>query len=92
MTAYDDAEAGAGGPAGLLGQLERHAVEAHDVVLTDHASLFLAEDLREVDGAERNKSRGGISGRPRERRVVVGDEVVPEVGVGSGEGGEAGEA
>src|SRR5256886_2415131 len=62
VTAYDDAEAGAGGPAGLLGQLERHAVEAHDVVLTDHASLFLAEDCVRSTGPSGTKAEAGSAG------------------------------
>ena len=51
VPAHDDPAAGPGGAPGLLGELQRHALEADDVVLTDDAFFFLTEDLVEIDGA-----------------------------------------
>jgi hypothetical protein len=84
--------AGAGRPAGLLGQLQGHAIEAHDVIVSDDALLFLADDLLEIDVAEGNEGRRGIGRGAGEGGVVVGDEVLDEVRVGRVHGGDAGVA
>src|SRR5258706_15498342 len=58
MPADEDAEAGAGAAAGLLGQLEGEAVRGHHIVAPDDAFLLDAENLLEVDAAERDKGGG----------------------------------
>jgi hypothetical protein len=55
MAADEDAQAGTGRPAGLFGKLQAHAGEPDGVVLGDHALVFFAQDLVEVDVAERDE-------------------------------------
>src|SRR4029077_15952723 len=78
MPADEDAKAGAGaaggplGPlgghraggagGGLLGQLEGHAIGGDDVVATHDAFLLEAENLLEVDAAERDKGGRRVGG------------------------------
>jgi hypothetical protein len=57
-----DAEACAGGPPRLLGDLQELAVEAEDVVPADHAVVLLTQDLREVDRPEGTKADAGSGG------------------------------
>ena len=65
------AEAGTGPPARLLGQLEGHALEDHDIVLADGALLLLTQDRVEIDAVEGHEGAGGIGGGVRELGVVV---------------------
>src|SRR5262249_60303323 len=74
MPADRHAEAGTGPPARLLGQLEGHAVEDHDIVLADGTLLLLTQDRVEIDAVERHEGAGGVGGRGG--------------GVGGGGGGE----
>jgi hypothetical protein len=90
MPTRDDAQAGAGRSAGLFGELEAGAGEGDGVVLADRARFFFAQDLIEVDGAERNERRGRVRRRSREEAVVLGDEVVAQIGVGGVERRDAG--
>src|SRR2546422_11229272 len=68
MAADQDAEPGARAAAGLFGELQRETVGGHDVVTSDGAFILDAEDLVEIDAAERHKGGGGIGwggGGPR---------------------------
>jgi hypothetical protein len=62
MLADQDAEARAGGPPRLLGELQQLAVEAEGVVAGDDALLLVTQDLGEVDAAERDEGRGRVVG------------------------------
>ena len=53
VTTDDHAEPRAGAAAGLLGQLQDHAVEDHRVVAADHTLVLLTEDLLEIHAAQR---------------------------------------
>src|SRR3989442_11837179 len=64
MAADQDAEPGARAAAGLFGELQRETVGGHDVVTSDGAFILDAEDLVEIDAAERHKGGGGIGWRP----------------------------
>src|SRR6266545_8308413 len=66
MPADGDAEAGTGPPARLLGQLEGHALEDHDIVLADGALLVLTQDRVEIDAVEGHEGTGGVGGGVRE--------------------------
>lgn len=92
VAADDDVQAGAGGPAGLLGELQAPAVDNDGVVRGDDTLLFHAQDLIEIDIAEGDEGRGWIGRGPGEGGVVVGDEVFPQIRVGGLRGGEAGQA
>ena len=92
VAANDDAPADARGAAGLFRQLQVDTVEADGVVGRDHALGLGAEDLIEIDVAERHKGRCGIRGGPGEGGVVVGDEPLAQIGVGGRGGGDAGQA
>src|SRR6266851_1941223 len=87
MPADEDAKAGASAAAGLLGQLEGHAIGGDDIVAAHDAFLLEAEHLLEVDAAERDKG-----GRRAELVVEGGEEALPQVAVGGGHRGDAGEA
>src|SRR5438445_13043369 len=50
----------------------------------------MAEDALQIDALKGNEGAGGVRRRPRELLVVGGDEVLGEVGVGGGDGGDAG--
>lgn len=91
MPADSHAEAGTGPPARLLGQLEGHAVEDHDIVLADGTLLLLTQDRVEIDAVERHEGAGGVGGRVGELGVVVRDELLDEIGVGGRGRGDAGE-
>ncbi len=66
VAADGDSQPGAGPAAGLLGQLQRHAVKDDDVILPDDPRLFVTEDLVEIDVAHGDEGTGGIRGRPGE--------------------------
>ena len=90
---HGDAQPRAAAPAGLLGQLQGAALEAHDIVPADEALVVLGEELIEVHGrAERDEGTGGIGRRAGELGVVVGDEVLAQVRVGRLERGDPGHA
>src|SRR5207247_4533240 len=92
MTTHDGRNAGAGGAAGLLGQLKRTTVEADHIVLTDDAIGLLTQDLVEIDRAERDEGGVRVSRGPREGRVVVGDEARAQVAIRRLEGADIGQA
>ena len=89
MAAGQDPEAGAGAAAGLLGHLQGHAREGDDVVAADHALVLHAEDLVEVDAAERDKRRRRIGRRPGKLGVEGRQKSLPHVAVGGRDGGDA---
>ena len=74
MAADQDQQPGARSAAGLFGELQRHAVRGHDVVAPDHAFVLDAEDLVEIDAAQRHKGGGGVGRRPAELGVEGGPE------------------
>src|SRR5438552_16285468 len=45
VTPHEDAQAGAGAPPGLLGDLPRHAIGRHGVVAADAARVLRAEGV-----------------------------------------------
>ena len=75
-----------------LGQREGEAVRGHHIVAPDDAVLLHAENLLEVDAAERDKGGRRVGGRPAELVVEGGEEALPQVAVGGGHHGDAGEA
>src|SRR5258705_12949621 len=91
MPADEDAEAGAGAAAGLLGQLEGEAVSGHHIVAPDDAFLLDAENLLEVDAAEWDKGGRRVGGRPPELHVERrGGGLPPGAGGGGHRGGAGG--
>ena len=79
---HEDAQARAAPPARLLGELQGEALEAHDIVAADEPLGVLGEELVEVDAvAEGDERTGGIGRRAGELAVVVGDELLAQVGV-----------
>ena len=93
VAAHPDAEPGAAAPPGLLGQLQGQALEAHDIVPADDPLVLLGQDVIEVDGvAEGHEGAGRIGRGAGELGVVVGDEVLAQIGVGRLERGDAGQA
>jgi hypothetical protein len=62
VAANGHAEAGTGPPARLLGQLEGHALEDHDIVLADGALLLLTQDRVEIDAVQRHEGGGRVGG------------------------------
>src|SRR6059058_856086 len=74
MAADQDPQPGARAAAGLFGELQRHAVRGHDVVAPDGAFVLDAEDLVEIDAAQRHKSGRRVGGRPAELGVEGGPE------------------
>jgi len=75
-----------------LGQREGEAVRGHHIVAPADAVLLDAENLLEVDEAERDKGGRRVGGRPAELVVEGGEEALPQVAVGGGHRGDAGEA
>jgi hypothetical protein len=61
VPADDDAQADAGGAAGLLGELQPDAAERHGVVLGDAPFVLLTQDLLELD-AKGHEGGDGIGG------------------------------
>jgi len=74
MAADQDPQPGTRSAAGLFGELQRHAVGGHDVVAPDGAFVLDAEDLVEIDAAQRHKSGRGVGRRPAELGVEGGPE------------------
>jgi len=92
VPADSHAKARASAAAGLLAELQRHALEDDDIVEANGALFLMAQDEIQVDGAERHEGRVRVRRRAGELGVVVGDEVVAQVGVGGLDGGDAGHA
>jgi len=92
MAAHEDAQAGTGAAARLLGDLERHAGGGDDIVPPDHAFFLDAEDLVEIGAAEGHEGRDGIGRRPGELGVEAGEEALAQIAIGHGDGGDAGES
>src|SRR5437660_5797961 len=65
VTPHEDAQAGAGAPPGLLGDLPRHAIGRHDVV--------------ELDAPERHEGRARVCGRPAEFGIEAGQELLAQI-------------
>ena len=82
VAADGDAEPRAGAAAGLLGELQGDALEDDDIVEADGALFLMAQDEIQIDGAERDEGRVRVRRRAGELGVVVGDEVLAQVGVG----------
>ena len=91
VAAHGDAQAGTGPPARLLGELEGHALEDHDIVLADGALLVLTQDRVEINAVEGHEGAGGVGGGVRELGVVVRDEPLGEIGIGGGARGDPGQ-
>jgi hypothetical protein len=89
VAAHDDLQAGTGRPARLFGELKPDAVERDGVVRSDDTPFFFTQDLLEIDVTERHERPGRVGGWPREGGVVVGDEMLSQVGVGGLEGPHA---
>jgi hypothetical protein len=62
VAADGHAKAGTGPPARLLGQLEGHAFEDHNIVLADGTLLLLTQDRVEIDAVERHEGGAGSAG------------------------------
>src|SRR5437870_11899259 len=71
MAADQDPQRGARAAAGLFGELQRHAVRGHVVVVPDGAFGLDAKDLLEIGAALRYKG-GGVIGRPAAELGVEG--------------------
>ena len=84
MTASEHAQADTTAPPALLVDLEMKPVETHRVVPGDDALFLMTEDLLQVRRADRHEGAGGIGGRVREGRVVVGEEALAQIAVGGG--------
>ncbi len=88
-----DAQPRAAAPPGLLGDLQGDPREAHDVVATHEPLAVLGQELIEVHRvAQGDEGAGGISGRVGELGVVIGDELIAQVGVGRLERSDSGHA
>jgi hypothetical protein len=75
-------QAGAGPTAALARQLKHPPGELHGVVLAHHVRLFVTQKLLDISPAERDEGRGGVRRGTAERRVVIGQELLPQIGVG----------
>ena len=62
---HGDAEARAGPPARLLGQLQGDLIESHHIVLADGPRVLLAQDAVELDAVQGNECGGGVGRRVR---------------------------
>jgi len=85
---HGDAEARAGPPARLLGQLQGNLIKSHHIVLADGPRVLLAQDAVELDAVQGNECGGGVGRRVRELLVVIGDELFRQVGIGPAAGGD----
>jgi hypothetical protein len=92
VAAHGDSQAGAATAARLFGQLQSEAVEDDDVVAPDRARFLMAKQLIEIRVAQRGERTRRIGGRAGELGVVVGDELLAQVGIGRLEGGDARDA
>src|SRR5256712_7368350 len=90
VAAHEDAQTGAGAAPGLLGDLQRHAVGRHDIVAADHAVGLDAEDLIEIYAPERHEGRGSLRRCPPKFGVEGGQELIAQIAVRGGHGGDAG--
>jgi hypothetical protein len=86
---HEHLEAGAGAPAGLLGQWQDDAVERDRIVPAHHARLFVTEDLVQIEIADRHPRRFWIPRGVAEGRVVLRHDDVPQIGIRGREGRNA---
>ena len=75
-------------PAALCGELHDEGVEPHGVVAGDDALLLVTEDLLEIDPAQRDERRRRVGRGAAEGGVVGGEEVLAQILVGRGRGGD----
>ena len=85
-------QAGTGAAARLLSELQREALGRDDIVAADDALVFDAQNVLELDATRRHKGGGGIGGRASEFGIEGGEEVLAQVAIGRGDGGDAGDA
>src|SRR2546428_4503376 len=91
MAADEHAQAGAGSASGLLVELQTHLPEDHRVVLADGALLLVAEDLIQVDLAQRHESRSSLPWGMGKGLVVTRHEALPQIVIGVLERPDAGQ-
>ena len=85
---HGDAQPRAAPPPRLLGELQGHGLEADDIVAADDALGLVGEELIEVHRVtQRDEGAGRIGRRAGELGVVVGEELLAQVGIGGLEGG-----
>ena len=82
VLAHQHPEPGATAAAGLRGHLEQLAVETHRVVASHHPLLLATEDRIEINRPERDEGTREVARRARERRIVLGHELLGEIVVG----------
>jgi len=82
VAADGHAEPRAGAAGGLRAELQGDALEDNDIVEADGALFLLAQDDIQIDGPKRHEGRVWVRRRAGELGVVVGDEVLTQVGVG----------
>jgi hypothetical protein len=92
VTADDDPQPGAGAAAGLLVELQGHALEDDNIVEADRALFLVAEDEVQIDGPEGDEGAGRVRRQTGELGVVVCDEVLAQVGVSGIDREDAGHA
>jgi len=92
MAPDEDMQTRAGAAPGLLGQRQRYEAGCDDVVAPDDPLVFDAEDLVQIDAAERHEGRSGVGGGPGELGVERWQEARAEVAIGGGDGADAGDA
>src|SRR5262245_8206166 len=83
MAASQDLEASAGRAAGLLGDLQAHALESDGVVALNGATFFVTEDGLEIGCSHWSEARQRVGGSTGELVVVGGQEAIDEVTVGT---------
>jgi hypothetical protein len=86
MAADEHVQPGAGAAAGLLGELQRHAIGGDDIVTPDGTFVFDAEDLVEIDATQRDKGGGRVRRGARELGVEGGEKGIAQIAVGGGQG------
>lgn len=67
---------------GCLVSWRADALEDHGIVLAHGAVFLMAEDMREIGPAERDKGAGRVGRGAVELLVVGGGETSPEIGIG----------
>jgi hypothetical protein len=72
VAADEDAEAGTGAAAGLLGHLQGEAIGRDDIVAADDPFVLDTEDVVEVDAAHGDEGGGGIGGGRPNSAVKAG--------------------
>jgi hypothetical protein len=86
---HGDAQPRAAAPSRRLGELQGDALEADDIVAADDTLGLGGEELIEVHRvAQRDEGAGRIGRRAGELGVVVGKELLAQVGIGGLEGGD----